>query len=107
MDAPFSSGHMEHSACGDSGYRTGNADARSHMDVCYEPEQHQHLYRNLVHSRGNLLEETHINRDVHESDQTVFTTLAKILPVPEFPVFQSEALFCPKNKVVPFHLRSG
>ena len=59
----FLSGHMEYFASGDSGYRTGNADARSHMDVRYEPEQHQHLYRNLVHSRGHLSEEIHTKRE--------------------------------------------
>ena len=31
--------------------------------VRYEPEQHQHLYRNLVHSRGNLSEEIHTKRE--------------------------------------------
>ena len=41
MDACVSSGHMEPSAGRSSGYCTGDAGAGGHMDVRYEPEQHE------------------------------------------------------------------
>lgn len=54
MDARFSSGHLEYSACPHSGYCADGANAGVDMDVRHEPEQHQHIYRDLVPRRRNL-----------------------------------------------------
>ena len=62
VDAGFPSGHMEHSAGGDPGYRPGHAGACRYMDVCYEPEQHEYGYRDLVRSGCDLWEEAQHKR---------------------------------------------
>lgn len=53
-DARVSSGHMERSARRHSGYRTGHADTRRHMDVRHEPEQRKQRDRALVHRGSDL-----------------------------------------------------
>ena len=57
MDARFSSGYDQYSACCDPGYCAGYAGARGYMDVCYEPEQHEQFYCDLVYSGCGLWEE--------------------------------------------------
>ncbi len=49
MDACVSSGHMEPSAGGSTGYCTGDAGAGGYMDVSDEPEQHEQCHYGLVH----------------------------------------------------------
>ncbi len=62
MDARVSSGHMERSARRNCGYRTGYAGTRRNVDVRYEPEQHEQLHRNLVHSGSDLSEEAYTEK---------------------------------------------
>ena len=54
MDACVSSGHMEPSAGRSAGYCAGNAGAGGHMDVRYEPEQHEYRHRDMVYRGGGL-----------------------------------------------------
>ena len=53
----FSSGYTEYTAGCDPGYCAGYAGSCGYMDVCYEPEQHEQFYRNLVYSCCGLWEE--------------------------------------------------
>ena len=59
MDAHIPSCYMESPACCHSGYCAGHADTGCHMDVCYEPEQHEQCNRDLVHCGRNLREKAH------------------------------------------------
>ena len=56
----FLSRYMEYSARNNYGYCTGYTDAYSNMDVRYEPEQHEQLNSDLVHSGSNLRKKVRI-----------------------------------------------
>ena len=71
VDACVSSGHLERPAGGHSGYRTGHADTRRHMDVRHEPEKHQQRNRNMVHRGCNLREKAHCLRSKESSPLSV------------------------------------